>query len=565
MKSFWRGWREGLTITGLYGLAAVFMTYPLIFRLTRGLVSQSPDVWIFVWNNWWLQKAVATGQNPFFTTLLFYPRGVSLAGHPFSFTHSLFSLLFQPFVGPIAAYNLAIWLIFPISGLGMYCLAKHLTGSRPAAWLAGLVYAFAPYHMTQALGHPNLAYVQWIPFAILFLLRAIQSGSARDAVVSVVFFTLTAFSGQHLLVLAFTWTAIFLPLYRWIEKQHWHRSAWPRLGLIALGTLLFAAPLWWPAVSYEVQGQSVLKLAIHDFDYSPTDVMAYFIPPRLHPVYGPSLAEIYRDLDSNRAWIPYLGYSILTLSAVGAVSLRRRSLPWVISGTACIVLALGPHPVVNGVHYEGVPLPFALLENTIPFTFLRSTDRFNIMVSLPLGVLAAYGFAALEQRRLFARQIARATAVTALSSLILFEYLYLPYPMKPLPQHSSFVTRIAQDPPHYGILDLPMGRDKSKVYLYWQTIHQKPILEGHVSRTPPEAYHFIESNALLSALRHPLGMELTEAQQERALKELADQRVRYILVHHPKDAPEVTGKYRTIIGADPVHTDALLEVYAISQ
>ena len=565
MKRTWNTWREALIITALYGLTAVLMTYPLLFRLTSGLAIQLLDGWIFYWNSWWLQKAVATGQNPFFTNLLFYPRGVSLAGHSFSFTHSIFSLLFQPFVGPIAAYNLAIWLIFPISGLGMYCLAKHLTGSRPAAWLGGLVYAYAPYHLTQALGHPHLAYVQWIPFAILFLLRAIQFGSARDAVASVVFFTLTAFSGQHLLVFAFTWTAIFIPLYRWNEKQHWHRSAWPRLGLIALGTLLFAAPLWWPAVSYEIQGQSVLKQAIHDFDYSPTDVMAYFIPPRLHPVYGSSLAEIYRDLDSNRAWIPYLGYSILALSAVGAVTLRRRSLPWVISGTACIVLALGPHPVVNGVHYEGLPLPFALLENTIPFNFLRSTDRFNIMVSLPLGVLAAYGFAALEQRRLFARRIATATGVTALSSLILLEYLTLPYPMKPVPQHSSFVTRIAQDPLHYGILDLPMGRDKSKVYLYWQTIHQKPILEGHVSRTPPEAYHFIESNALLRALRHPLPMELTKPIGPSALKELADHHVRYILAHYPKDAPEVSRKYRTIIGSDPVHTDALLEVYAISE
>jgi len=564
MKKICDTWREAFIITALYGLTAVLMTYPLLFRLTSGLAIQLLDGWIFYWNTWWLQKAVATGQNPFFTNLLFYPRGVSLAGHSFSFTHSIFSLLFQPLVGPIAAYNLATWLIFPISGLGMYCLAKHLTRSRPAAWLAGLVYAYAPYHVTQALGHPNLAYVQWIPFAVLYLLKALQSGRARDTVASVIFFTLTAFSGQHLLVLAFTWTAIFLPLYGWLEGRGWTRLTWARAGLIGVTTLFLSTPLWWPAVSYGLQGHSVMALATSNFDNRQTDLLAYFLPARFHPVFGPYTAETHERLVGSAGW-PYLGYSALILAAVGTATLRRRALPWAISGIAFIVLALGPHLRVNGSFYEGLPLPFALLKNLFPFSFLRTSDRFNIMVSLPMGVLAAYGFAALEQRGLFARRIVSAAAATSLSGVILFEYLVLPYPMMPLPKHSPFVEKMAQDPTSYAILDLPMARSLSRPYMYWQTIHGKPILEGNVSRTPPFAYDYIEGNPLLRALREPMRIELTDAERPTALKQLADDRIRYILVHSPKKGPEVIKRYRMIIGSDPVYADNLLEVYAIPQ
>ena len=171
--------REPALITlGYAGIAAV-MTYPLLFQLNNGVASHSPDVWILLWDNWWVQHALSTGQNIFYTTYMFYPQGVSLASHSFSFTHTAISSLFQLFINPIAAYNLAIWLMFPISGLGMYLLSKQLTHSRPAAWIAGLLYAFAPYHMTQALGHPHLSYVQFIPFAVLFILKVIESQRVR--------------------------------------------------------------------------------------------------------------------------------------------------------------------------------------------------------------------------------------------------------------------------------------------------------------------------------------------------------------------------------------------------
>ena len=47
-------------------------------------------------------------------------------------------------------YNFAFLLSYVLAGSGMYLLAKSLTGSRSAAVLAGVAFAFAPYRVAQA-------------------------------------------------------------------------------------------------------------------------------------------------------------------------------------------------------------------------------------------------------------------------------------------------------------------------------------------------------------------------------------------------------------------------------
>jgi hypothetical protein len=91
-----------------YVVAAAVMTYPLLFQLRAGLVSHSTDVWILAWDNWWIQRALSSGQDFFYTTSMFFPVGVSLASHSFSLTHTLITALLQVFTDPIAAYNLGI-------------------------------------------------------------------------------------------------------------------------------------------------------------------------------------------------------------------------------------------------------------------------------------------------------------------------------------------------------------------------------------------------------------------------------------------------------------------------
>ncbi len=561
MKLSLRPWQELTLVTLGYIILAAVMTYPLLFQLHSGLVSHSTDVWILAWDNWWIQRALSNGQNIFYTTFMFFPQGVSLASHSFSFTHTLISSLLQIFTDATAAYNLAIWLIFPIAGLGMYLLARYVTKSRAAAWIAGLIYAFAPYHMTQALGHPHLSYVQFIPFAVLSILKAIESPRARYVLGAITALVLTAYAGPHLLVVTLTWLAIFLPFDFIANRRRLRQPTLLALSSILIGTLVLTLPLVLPAVSDIAQGQSGAELQTDDFDSSQTDALALFVPTRYHPIFGASLAEIYRDLGKNNQWMPYLGWLALALSVIGVIGQRRRSLGWLVSGLACLILALGPQLRFYGVTHAGIPLPFALLQNIFPFSFLRSPDRFNLIVSLPLAVLAAYGLAALLQRLASAR--ARFIATALVSLVILFEYLSVPYPIMPLPEVSPFVTNLANEVESAAVLDLPMGRNPSKIYLYWQTLYHQPLVEGHVSRTPDRAYDFIETNAALRALRYP--DQPAEAPAADAWQALAEAGVRYVIVHLPMTGEDELQRYRAILDRPPLYTDHLVEVYAVAQ
>jgi hypothetical protein len=558
MKRSPRPWQEFLLVTFGYVIAAAVMTYPLLFQLQAGLVSHSSDVWILAWDNWWIQHALSSSQNIFHTSFMFFPLGVSLASHSFSFTHTLISALLQVFTNATIAYNLAIWLIFPVAGLGMYWLARYVTRSRAAAWMAGLIYAFAPYHMTQALGHPHLSYVQFIPFAMLFILKTIETPRLRYVAGAIAALVLTAYAGPHLLVVTLTWLAIFLPCEFIAQRRRVQRSVLLALGSILMGTLVLSLPLVLPAVSDVAQGQSTEELQTGDFDNTQTDALALLIPTRYHPVFGESLTTIYRDLGKNNQWMPYLGWLALLLGVVGVIVQRRRSIGWLISGLAAIILALGPQLRFDGVTYAAAPLPFALLQNIFPFSFLRSPDRFNIIVSLPLAILAAYGLAAILQR--LSSSTAR-FAITALASLvILFEYLSVPYPIMPLPETSPFILNLSQNDQPFAILDLPMGRNPSKVYLYWQTLHHQPLVEGHVSRTPARAYDYIEANAALRALRNV--DQSADAPPVSAWQTLAQAGIRYIVIHLPMTNADQIQRYRAILNRPPIYTDPLVEVYS---
>jgi hypothetical protein len=73
-----------------------------------------------------------------------------------------------------------------------------------------------------------------------------------------------------------------------------------------------------------------------------------------------------------------------------------------------------------------------------------------------------------------------------------------------------------------------MDRQAAKYYMYYQTIHDKKIVGGVVSRTPYDADAFIDSSPLLSAIRNE---NVPPQCLEERLAVLAALEVRYIIIH----------------------------------
>ena len=61
-----------------------------------------------------------------------------------------------------------------LSGLGTYLFVRDVTGNPTAAFVAGLIYAFAPYRVPQ-FAHLQVISSQWMPFALYGLRRYFET------------------------------------------------------------------------------------------------------------------------------------------------------------------------------------------------------------------------------------------------------------------------------------------------------------------------------------------------------------------------------------------------------
>ena len=169
-----------------YGLLTLVMTYPLVQRFTSAIPGDGFDGWQNTWNLWWVRQALLVEHaHPWFTDMLYAPAGVSLLFHTLNLFNGLTTLPIQLAWGLFPAYNSAVLFSFAMSGLGAYLLARTVLGprsSRLAAFAAGIIFTFSPFHIAHLLGHMQVISMEWVPFFALYLLRAVGSASAHQQI-----------------------------------------------------------------------------------------------------------------------------------------------------------------------------------------------------------------------------------------------------------------------------------------------------------------------------------------------------------------------------------------------
>jgi len=562
-----------LWVGGVYLLIIGVMTLPNPLRLTRELIGDSVDNWIFYWNNWWLGKAIQEGLPWFETSYLFYPTKTSLVAHSNSFLSSLLALPLEWLAGPIAAYNMVFLSGLWIGAMGMFLLLYEMTHRISAALLAGFVFAFAPYHLTQLLAHAHLGSIHWWPFFALFLSRLTRKRRLVDALAAGVFASLTVWSGFQLGLLLAVWTGLYVLLR--LLRTIWSDDESPvsplqlmaLIGLTAGVALLLSAPIIVPVA----KARSSLANAAASFSESTikqTDLLAYLLPPRRHPLVGSYVVDLYARFVANKVASPYLGYTVVGLALLSVVTRQKGAGFWFLATVFSMVLAAGSMLRVNGVLYPHVRLPYSAIDSVFPISSIRAPDRYNLLVVFSLAVSCGLGGAYLAEKRRW--------LLVPLGLLICLEFLPIPLPTWELPSASPFFDEMAQDRDSYGVVDYPMSYPLAKRWLYYQTIHEKPSVDGHVSRYTPDTYAFITSEPLLRALyqetQQPHGFPESMFQNDEpyvstlgpSLRSLESSGVRYILFHKSFADVSLESRFRRVLPAVPVYDDASLAVYDVA-
>ena len=534
------GWLPALLS---YILCSFLFTYPLIFRLTTHVPGQiAGDVPVNIWNLWWLKKALLAGASPLHSDYLFAPYGVSLAFHAFVFVKGLLAFPLQAFVPPWVAYNLVVLFTFAMAAWAMYLLARHLTGSAPAAWVAGLVYGFSPYMLTRGLGHLNYLSSEWMPLYILCLLRLQAEGGRRWAVGAGLFMLLTAYSEYYYLIYLTLFTALYLGYQLWRDSAAvLNRRFLSGLALLVGLALVGFSPILWALFGTAQSGfiyggwSGSAKLG--------ADLLAFVTPPPGSLLYGDLGENLFTRFSGGNATeaTVFAGYAVLGLVGWGAWQLRREEAmrPWLWLTLIFFLLSLGPLLHLGGDFVFGfgpirfaVPLPYIAIHYLPLIKGARVPARFDIMIALGLAVLCAFSL----------RHALRANARPWLPALgvalvIALEYLRLPYPTSAVEIPDAY-RQIARDPRDVAVLEVPLGwhtgwgctgRCGGAQQLY-QTVHGKRLIGGFTSRVPEsqlQALVDLPAAGPLLALQEEIPLPPSPTQRQRAaiqaqMRELLD-------------------------------------------
>jgi hypothetical protein len=543
-------WPDLLALLG-YTLLSLAYLWPLVRKFSRALAGDGFDMYVFQWANWWITHALRHGQSPYHTEMIFYPQGADLYFLSFSWLNTFVWWPLQAIIGNSAAYNFTVWWSWPLAGFGAYLLAREVSDDRRAAFVAGLIYAFFPYHFAQR-NHLNLLSVQWIPFSLFFLIRSTRRSSVLDGILSGFFFAFSGLSGWHLMTLSGLLGGLWV-VYAYLSGA-WAEGSWRALLALALTVALLTGPLLAPLAWEQFANPEGQDPYLGKEKETQTDLLAYFVPNLYHPLFGDLAAPVHRRFLRNKDHAVALGYLPLALLLYGALRWRknRRARFWLIGFLIFWLLALGPFPRINGEPYPGIPLPYRLVGWNVVVRSLRNPERFNIIVGLCLALAA--GVSAAELLRHLSRRRA-IIIIIAMCALVMIEYWAWPFPTRS-PDVPAFYGQLAEESGDFAIVDLPITNDLSKRYMYYQTAHGKPTVTGHVSRPPEDAHAFIESHDTLRALwrehRPPDGHQLSEDSLW-----LREKGIRYIVVHRNLMDEEEWKQWQRYADIEPMYKNDL--------
>jgi hypothetical protein len=567
MKAF----REHLSVLAAYALLTILLTYPIVFRLSSHLLGDGGDTNVFVWNLWWIKKALTElHTNPFWTDYVFYPEGVSLVFHSLVPFNGLLGIPLQAIAGIVPASNLIILLSFVLSGYGAYLLIRYLVADRLSAFVGGMIFSFCPYKFAHLLGHFDLVSTEWLPFYALALLK-LTDESKRERIAPfrcMVFLLLIALCAHYYLFYALIFTALFAA-YR--IRTHGSQVFWERdcrKFATALGLFLIVfAPMLAMAGFDLLRGGADTVRGWGGATGFQADLLSFITPSPLHPLLGPLVKPIASRF---RGGLPeatvFAGYLPLGLGLFAVARLRSTE-PWVrfwsLALLVFFILSLGPFPRILGKSIKLIPLPYWLIMLTPVLNNLRVPSRFDIMVMLSLAILAAFSCRWLLGKLL--SRVARMGICFFIVGAITFEYMAIPFPTFKASAPRIY-EQIARTPGEFTVLEIPVGRTSGLTkgvgafppsFLFYQTVHEKKLVGGYLSRAPEAKMLALASRPFLRRILELQGEYFPSSapadQPARTpLEDLAALQIRYVIIHPPFDHSPIRDYVETTLPVEKI-------------
>lgn len=540
------GWKLNVIVIVLYIILTIILTFPVAFTIG----SKIPGVGdAFYWMNslWYTNFALAHADITSLTynNIIFYPTGVPVMPFPSAFNQILTILLLHFFKIQII-YSLLWLLSFILAAFGAYLLVKYLTQNDYAAFLSGIIFAFTPYHFVHGLGHLGATTIQWLPFCALFFMKVYREGGIKNCILAGIFYIFVALSDMQYLVFMGLFIGILFLYEHGMSIQlnrgfriEVHKSILIKYLIIGIVAFSIILPLTISDIQVALSGINFLKPNPLDAIKYSTDILSFFLPSTLHPIFGETVSPIYQKFTGNVSEnTTYIGYTVLVLSIFALFALWKDLTVrfWGIIAIIFSIFSLGPVLHVAGqtvftVFHISIPLPHLILYYFIPFMEnSRTTGRFFIVAVLAFAVLAGFGCNELLKRH----DTKKTLIVTLIATLIVFEYLCIPFPVSVVNQ-PDFYQKIGLDPDQYALLEIPIASnyEAGVRIIYYQTIHGKPVVSGQIGRAPVNVRDFEKNTPFINEISYQRSFDdiLIQEKYNTTISVLNYYNIRYIIIH----------------------------------
>ncbi|MDD8025925.1 MAG: hypothetical protein PHI34_05385, partial [Acidobacteriota bacterium] len=311
------GRRADAAILATFAVLSILMTWPLAGHLSSHVAGDPHDTLYTLYAMSWSYRALA-GTGDFWNANIFYPyRGVLAYGDPILGLTLLGAPIRLLTENPILVFNLLFLFSFFLCAAGAYALARRLTGSRPAAFLAGLIFAFCPYRFAH-ISHLEILNFAWIPITLLFMHAFFERptwgrtfGMAAGFVLQVL---CCAYYGAFFALFAALFVLIEAVRTGWWRRgRFWVRAA----GFMGISGACLAPYL---VPFFKIQARMMYLRPHWEVEYYSAQLQHYLAVPPWNRFWGGWLGRL-----GGVEWQHFPGLIAIILAAWGWTKLQRRA------------------------------------------------------------------------------------------------------------------------------------------------------------------------------------------------------------------------------------------------
>lgn len=576
-KTFGKFLREYSDVVALaaYFLLALVMTFPVIFNLNRAIPKWGSDAYQVI-------AQMETQKTIFVEKGIF--EGFSFLGKTYQLNVFTPYAVLDFFTNKFFAYNFWFIFSFVLSALGAYLLSDYFLKNHWAAFLAGLIFAFAPFHMYQAMSiNVGTMHQEWLPFFVLFLFKFFEKFQLKYFTPASLFVLLITITEHQLLAFTALFVTLFLIWQLSTRKEILKNKQFLGFVFGAVGLLAFVAiTFFYPLIKVAVSQENYLAVSVSQARQYSAKFLDPLVPPAFNSIW-PSQAIAMQEffLGGGRGKVSYfLGYSVLLLLGVAFFQAFKKKnqamLFWILAFFVFYLFSLGPIFVVGKNEYF---LPYYLIYKYVPFfENIRTTGRFFVYVMLAASVLAGYGFTILlakikEKKPKFQNFF----LIFFFSLIVLLEFSAIPLSLENL-AYSQFYDLLACDPEQYSILEIPGSTEEkfASFALMTNLVHKKNPVNGMpFARKIEHQFDFQRNTPIIRDLLYTLPNGISSEKRrpdgyfDNANKVLTDNNIRYITINKrflaQKNFEKVQVFIEKYLKYDSKYEDEYLIAYKISQ